>query len=197
MKLPFYLEGYFMGLTDSSDSSSVRLIEVQSAGRHRYTLKLAKPLRQLPWRQLAIGQPLRIEGQQSFQGVGLPPKLKAERVLFDPAGLPALTVGEKTPQAQPPVLEVCTKGTCRRRGALELCDRLKVEAQTCAVEVRASGCLGRCKQGINVRRSSDNQILSRLSPQAATELLMPWRTSSPDPIAIESASPDYAAVVHP
>ncbi|WP_338431762.1 (2Fe-2S) ferredoxin domain-containing protein [Synechococcus elongatus] len=178
MKLPFYLEGYFMGLADPLAQSDIRLIVVQSDGGNRYTLKLAKPLRRLPWQQLAIGQPLRIEGQQSFQGLGLPPKLKAERVLFDPAGLPALASVQANTQHQVPVLEVCTKGTCRRRGALELCDRLKAEAQTCAVEVRASGCLGRCKQGINVRRSSDNKILSQLSPQEATELLAPWRTAT-------------------
>ncbi|WP_338462975.1 (2Fe-2S) ferredoxin domain-containing protein [Synechococcus elongatus IITB7] len=178
MKLPFYLEGYFMGLADPLAQSDIRLIVVQSDGGNRYTLKLAKPLRRLPWQQLAIGQPLRIEGQQSLQGVGSPPKLKAERVLFDPAGLPALTIAPRPSQHRPPVLEVCTKGTCRRRGALELCDRLKAEAQTYAVEVRASGCLGRCKQGINVRRSSDNKILSQLSPQEATELLAPWRTAT-------------------
>lgn len=176
MKLPFYLEGYFLGLQEPQTPAEIRFIHVQSDGGNRYTLKLAKSLRHLPWQQLAVGQPLRIEGQQSFQGLDLPPKLKAERVLFDPAGLPAFIAPEQAPESKPAVLEVCTKGTCRRRGALELCDRLQAEAKTCAVEVRASGCLGRCKQGINVRRSSDNQILSQLSPQAATELLSPWRT---------------------
>lgn len=175
MKLPFYLEGYFLGLQDPDTPDNIRFIHVQSDGGNRYTLKLAKPLRHLPWQQLTVGQPLRIEGQQSFQGLDLPPKLKAERVLFDPAGLPAFIASEEPPKPQPAVLEVCTRGTCRRRGALELCDRLQAEAKTCAVEVRTRGCLGRCKQGINVRRSSDNQILSQLSPQAAAELLSPWR----------------------
>lgn len=53
------------------------------------------------------------------------------------------------------ILEICRKGTCRKRGSLELVDQWQAEADRnpnfAGLECRLTGCLKRCKAGVNVR----------------------------------------------
>ncbi|TAF55625.1 MAG: (2Fe-2S) ferredoxin domain-containing protein [Oscillatoriales cyanobacterium] len=53
------------------------------------------------------------------------------------------------------ILEICRKGTCRKRGSLELVERWQAEADRnpsfVGLECRLTGCLKHCKAGVNVR----------------------------------------------
>lgn len=53
------------------------------------------------------------------------------------------------------IVEICRKGTCRKRGSLELMKQWQAEADRdpslAGLECRLTGCLKRCKAGVNVR----------------------------------------------
>lgn len=53
------------------------------------------------------------------------------------------------------IVEICQKGTCRKRGSLELMHQWQAEADRnpsfAGLECRLTGCLKRCKAGVNVR----------------------------------------------
>jgi len=70
------------------------------------------------------------------------------------------------------LLEICRKGTCRKRGSLELVEQWQAEADRnpsfAGLECRLTGCLKRCKAGVNVRVG--DRVVSRAQTMRLEEI---------------------------
>lgn len=70
------------------------------------------------------------------------------------------------------IVEICRKGTCRKWGSLELLQQWQAEAKhnpnLAGLECRLTGCLKRCKAGVNVRVG--DRVVSRAQTMRLEEI---------------------------
>lgn len=130
----------------------------------RVRVKLAKHLRPLLL-QVQVGQWIRLGGQQEIKLEG-----QEKTIRYKATDLMLLQADQPPAQPEPAqIIQICTKGSCRKQGSLDL---LAALSQSCpaGVEVVPSGCLKNCKAGPNVALGS-RQIVSRATPERVWQCL--------------------------
>ncbi|NJN62511.1 MAG: (2Fe-2S) ferredoxin domain-containing protein [Coleofasciculaceae cyanobacterium RL_1_1] len=153
------LEGTYARVLRSSSFKTKGLI-LRSGGQELEII-LTKKLRPLLALELQPGDRLRLLTEMKKQktiAINIM-KIMNPMIADDDRREPSAPNVPDTPNAscaRPGViLEICRKGTCRKRGSLELVDQWQAEAERnpnfAGLECRLTGCLKRCKAGVNVR----------------------------------------------
>jgi len=80
---------------------------------------------------------------------------------------------ERARSAKPSqVVKICRKGTCRKRGSLDLLKQWQGEAdrepQLAGVECQLTGCLKQCKKGVNVQ--VDGRVVNHAQESSLAEI---------------------------
>lgn len=203
----FLLEGQFLGFQPRKSSPYGYLRVMTSAGDR--TLKLAKSLRLMLFRDLTPGDWVRVLGTQKINSKTgtlewkarevlklspgsqrlapetLPPSHDAQtpdsQMLFpgDTSTAPTSTP-KKSPQAK---VLICQKSSCRKRGSGTICQAfahtLEQLGQTDQVTLKSTGCMDRCKAGPNVVILPDKARYAHVTPAMVPELIQ--RHLSPVP----------------
>lgn len=141
------------------DGYKLKYLRLAVTGRE-YWVKVPKPLRAELDPAIVPGNWLAVRGWASRCRKTGKLKLRAESIVRvgAPAGeavmVPLRSLPETPPAARKPAkVLVCTKSSCRKRGAEAICAALQADLQarglTEAVEIRTTGCLKACKHGPN------------------------------------------------
>ena len=119
---------------------------VLHAGGQDYLVKVPRLLRRRVIGTFRAGQVVRIVGTQEIDG-----RRVAEQIVL--GGVEAVPPPAQT-RATTCTVKVCAKKNCWRTGGQEIFKALKQEAAACGlaerVEIKAVGCLDRCKQAPNL-----------------------------------------------
>lgn len=79
-------------------------------------------------------------------------------------------------------LQICNKGTCRKRGSAKLRQALEATIHDTpdlhSLTVETTGCLKACKKGPNLRILPSGKVLHHLTPDAVPSLLPQLALSS-------------------
>jgi (2Fe-2S) ferredoxin len=172
-RLPFDLVGEFLGFVwDKQDQPrALRLIWL---GRE-VLIKVSKSLRDDRYDGWIPGMQVEVWGTQKFSKKKAKLKLNADRIAVlakPPASLPTRVVPQQ-PIAQsspvstkPPVIKVCGKSDCMRRGGKAMCKTLGKALQSGdypAIEVQFTGCMGKCSQGPNLVVMPDKKRYTKVT----------------------------------
>jgi hypothetical protein len=157
------LEGTYAKVLRSSSFKTKGLI-LHSSGRE-LEIVLTKKLRPLLALELQLGDHLRLLTETKKQktiAINIM-KIMSLTIADDDHWTPIQANGySANPSEALPdgsrsgvILEICRKGTCRKRGSLELMHQWQAEADRnpsfAGLECQLTGCLKRCKAGVNVR----------------------------------------------
>ena len=144
----FDLTGEFGGFVFTA--AGKRRMVLRSGGQD-YLLKVPRLLRRRVIGTFRAGQVLRVAGAQELDGRGAVSRRVAEQIVPDGSNFVPPPV-----QARATVctVKVCAKKNCWRSGGQEIFKALKQEAAAGGladrVEIKAVGCLDRCKQAANL-----------------------------------------------
>lgn len=164
------------------DGYKIKYLRLNVAERE-YWVKVPKDLRAELDPAIGPGSQLAVTGWASRCKKTGKLKLKAESIqLASKAGLPSGAIA--TPAVDGPVrgskqksakILVCTKSSCRKRGADAVCAMLRetLQAQGLAegVEIKSTGCLKACKHGPNAIVMPGKARYSRVTPPQAVALV--------------------------
>ena len=164
----FLLEGVYTRVWRTPNFKTKGLI-LEANGRETI-VALPKQLRVLMASEIQPGDRLRILAEQKKDKLSAVNIMKVTAVAAMPELCdvspdrlalelltPVLPEPESEPAAPsaPPTVKICKKGTCRKRGSLELLEQWQAERDRdpalAGVECRLTGCLKACKAGVNVR----------------------------------------------
>ena len=158
----FQLEGQFLGFAANQKSPfAYLLLSTAAAGGDLHTVKLSSSLRLILFRHLQEGDWLRIVGTEKIDKQTLEPYLKAQEVLR--LAMPTSPSRPRPPR--PAKILVCSGSACSGRGAQAVLGQLESKLASSGlegrIEVRSTGCMGRCKAGPHV--VFDRQCHSRIT----------------------------------
>jgi (2Fe-2S) ferredoxin len=173
--LNFQLRGQIRQLIPCQDGQGWKALDLQVDSGLTYRIKVAKAIDDPMFAQLEVGQRVGIVGVGKPSKAGAMPKLKALRLLpEDSFAVESENSGAIAPLAGFCRLQICTKGSCRKRGAKQLQHQLETWVQEQGlgdrVSVEATGCLKACKQGPNVRLLPLGQQFSGVTPELLATL---------------------------
>ncbi len=158
------IEGSFVGW-HPSPTGKLKYLQIQTIDRIQQ-VKIPKALRPLLEQVLKSSIHLKLQVKNGHH------RLKATSILIVPSDiLPTV------PQRQIPTtkIQVCSKGSCRKRGSSQICAGLKAMLQDHQLEhsvvVEEVGCLKECKQAPNVRIKPSGSICHQASPRKVYQLL--------------------------
>ena len=141
----FDLTGTFGGFIFTANGKRRMLLQIADAD---CLFKVPRLLRRRVIGSFRSGQVLRVTGVEDRDGFGTATKRTVEQII--PANDIAVT---GAPVQVACTIKVCAKKNCWRSGGRELLAALKGEAVVCGmadrVELKAVGCLDRCKQAPN------------------------------------------------
>jgi hypothetical protein len=168
----FQLTGKIQQLIPDRGSDGWKALDLQLASGLVYRLKLDKDLRSASLGELQVGQQVWIDGYHKPGKHGGMPKLKALNIELEELRTETLTSLQAiAPDLPKPNfrLQVCSKGSCRKRGAEQLQRQLESWAQDHGLAeqiiIQTTGCLKDCKKGPNVRLLPLGKQLSGFSPE--------------------------------
>ncbi|MBE9078797.1 (2Fe-2S) ferredoxin domain-containing protein [Romeria aff. gracilis LEGE 07310] len=156
--------------TESLSSSKGKLKAMHletSQGLKR--IQLPKPLRAIAHEELAVGDIVRVwaesekKGLQAVQIVPLSPKA---RITYD------AKLAKKSNKSAPKV-QICQKKNCCKRGGTALWQAFEstLAEQPSSLKLEASGCLGGCKHGPNIRILPKNVKYRNVEPSQVEEII--------------------------
>lgn len=154
----------------SSSKGKLKAIRLETAqGPQR--IQLPKPLRAIAAEELAVGDIVRIwaepekKGLQAVQIVPLSPKA---RITY--AAKPVKKTDQSTPKVQ-----ICQKKNCCKRGGTALWQTfesaLAEQPGQASLKLEASGCLGGCKHGPNIRILPKNVKYRSVEPDQVQDIV--------------------------
>lgn len=182
----FRLEGQFSGF-EAGGKTPFKYLRLSTATGER-RIKLSKELQLMLFRYLAVGDSLRVVGQQKVDKHTGEPRYKAQDIVRIDGGAavdPSLeSVAPRVDQfsARPQErskkkkarILVCNKSSCRKRGSEAVCSAI---AQTLSqldltdIELKKTGCMDRCKAGPNVVMMPGKAKYTRVSPNQISKLV--------------------------
>ncbi len=176
------LEGTYTRVLRSSSFKTKGLI-LRSGGRE-LEIVLPKKLRPLLALELQPGDRLRLFTETKKQKTIAINIMKVmERAIADddqrepaqPSVLGGTSQTEFIPESTSCsglIVEICRKGTCRKRGSLDLLKQWQAEADRdptlAGLSCQSTGCLKRCKAGVNVRIG--DRVVSRAQTMRLADL---------------------------
>ncbi|HEY9826523.1 MAG TPA: (2Fe-2S) ferredoxin domain-containing protein [Stenomitos sp.] len=189
----FHLEGQFLGgLPDKH--GSLKALKLSTASG-MYWIKVAKSLQRSPLlSNLDYRTVIRVTGQRKLKGKRREWKFKA----FSIEGMPThrhpnapVEIPVKKP-IQTQIL-VCTKSSCRKRGAGGICAALQEGISqrnlTDQVQVVQTGCMKACKAGPHVVIRTDRTQYTRSNPAAVATILDRHFPNTSCPLSAEPKVP--------
>lgn len=187
IEMPFVATGRLVEYV-TKDSVNVKGFYLETATDTHY-VKLSKLLRQVLPATIAPGTGVVVKGEQSIDGKKGVSKLKALIVRPQSVAEPALnssasdrsTLAASTPTAAPDAklkkqrILVCQKSSCCKRGARKVWDALAIALEEAElgdhVQLKATGCIDKCKQGPNVIFTPGKHRFSKVRPEVAANLV--------------------------
>ena len=161
----FDLTGTFEGFVFTASGKRRMALRIDGANS---LFKVPRLLRRRVIGNFRSGQILRVIGVEERNEEAAPKRI-VERIL--PEGSDALAIAESVHTTC--TIKVCAKKNCWRNGGRELLSALKQESEslglTNRVELKAVGCLDRCKQAPNA--DSPWREYRRCTPQDARAIL--------------------------
>lgn len=150
------------------------------------SIKLSKEARASLFRitleaPLHLGTVLTIQAEKKFDDGEM--SLKAREIYLAMAGsVEGLSMVDLPRDDQQAVrIQVCDRGTCRKRGSQAVyravCQTVQEEGLSDQVSVQTTGCLKACKQGVNVRINGTQH--SQVCPLQAVQLVKRHKTVLP------------------
>ncbi|MEO0802502.1 MAG: (2Fe-2S) ferredoxin domain-containing protein [Cyanobacteria bacterium J06642_2] len=191
IKMPFVATGYLAEYI-TKDNGKLKGIYLETANGTHY-IKLSKLLRQVLPATVAPGTAIVVRGEQSIEGKKGAAKLKALVVRPEPAAdlavvrpaslntSPAslsssskLSASSET-KIKPKKVLICRKSSCWKRGGRQVWQTIVTALEdaglTEQVELKATGCMGKCKQGPNVIFSPGKHRFSKVRAEVAADLV--------------------------
>jgi hypothetical protein len=173
--LNFQLRGQIRQLIPCQDRQGWKALDLQVDSGLTYRIKVAKAIDDPMFAQLEVGQRVGIVGIGKPSKAGAMPKLKALRLLpEDSFAVESENSGVNAPPAGFCRLQICSKGSCRKRGAEQIQNQLEtwVKEQDLGdrISVEATGCLKVCKQGPNLRLLPHGQKFRGVTPELMAAL---------------------------
>lgn len=170
----FHLEGQFLGgLPDKH--GSLKALKLSTASG-MYWIKVAKSLRRSPLlTNLEYRTAIRVTGERTLKGKRREWKLKAFSIEGIQTHYRPSIPSEVTIKPIKTQVLVCTKSSCRKRGAGTICAALQEGISqrnlTDHVQVVETGCMKACKAGPHVVIRTDRTQYTRSTPAAVATIL--------------------------
>lgn len=188
IKMPFVATGRLSEYV-TKDDVKVKGFYLETATDTHF-IKLSKLLRQVLPATIAPGTEVEVKGEQCIDGKKGTSKLKALIVrpqsVIDPALVSSAIAGASSshavavpiaPEAKPKKqrILVCQKSSCCKRGARKVWQALVTALDEAdlsdLVQLKATGCIDKCKQGPNVIFTPGKHRFSKVRPEVAADLV--------------------------
>jgi (2Fe-2S) ferredoxin len=161
------IEGSFIGWYPSP-TGQLKYLQIQTVDRTQQ-VKIPKTLRPLLEQVLKSSTYLKLQVKIGHR------HLKAISILILPSDTLPTIQHPPSDHAPTTKIQVCSKGSCRKRGSGQICAGLKAllqdhELQN-SVVIEEVGCLKECKQAPNVRIKPSGKICHQASSHKVYQLL--------------------------
>lgn len=179
IKVPFVATGQLLEYV-TKDDVKIKGFYLET-GTETHYVKLSKLLRQVLPATIAPGTVVEVKGEQSIDAKKGTSKLTAlivtSQSVVIPSGNSATASAPSASEAKPKKQKilVCQKSGCRKRGARQVLDAIAGALDEAdlgdRVQLKAIGCIDKCKQGPNVIFNPGKHRFCKVRPEGAADLV--------------------------